>query len=278
MYVASARPAAGADTGTTRAPRPRSVSTTVSSRPSTPVWLREPHSSSSTPTRRPRTSRSSTARASPGRAPSTESSSAVSGTVRASGPTRSSPGANGTTPRSGTTPGVGAIPTTPHCAAGSRTEPPVSVPTDCTASWAATAAAQPPLLPPALRRTSWGLWVRPCAEVWVEAPIASSSMFARPSSPASGPTASPAARRVSSAAACARTSSAATWTSARVRPSTSATRSRCARATSTAETSPARTIAASRTADRPVSGSPAGAGTTYGPAGVARTGDVMRRH
>ena len=70
MYVASARPAAGADTGTTRAPRSRSASTTASSRASTPTWLRGPRSSTGTPTRSPRTSRSSvpsTHRASPGR-------------------------------------------------------------------------------------------------------------------------------------------------------------------------------------------------------------------
>ena len=81
----------------------------------------------------------------------------------------------------GTSPGDGAIPTTPHCEAGSRIEPPVSVPTASGTIPEATAAAQPPELPPGLRRTSTGLRVGPFAEVCVEAPIASSSMLARPS-------------------------------------------------------------------------------------------------
>jgi hypothetical protein len=56
----------------------------------------------------------------------------------------------------GTSPGDGAMPTTPHCDAGSRIEPPVSVPTDRVASFAASAAASPPLLPPGLRRGGAG--------------------------------------------------------------------------------------------------------------------------
>ncbi|EEF27541.1 conserved hypothetical protein [Ricinus communis] len=49
---------------------------------------------------------------------------------------------------------VGRNPTTPHSAAGMRTEPPVSVPTAAGASRAASSAPQPPLLPPAMSSAS----------------------------------------------------------------------------------------------------------------------------
>ena len=45
-------------------------------------------------------------------------------------------------------PGVGINPTTPHHAAGRRTDPPVSVPKEPKQSWAATEAALPPDEPP----------------------------------------------------------------------------------------------------------------------------------
>lgn len=79
---------------------------------------------------------------------------------------------------------MGAIPVTPHWEAGSRIEPPVSVPIDSAARPAATAAADPPLLPPGLCAGCHGLNAGPVAHVVVAAPIASSSIVARPSSTA----------------------------------------------------------------------------------------------
>ena len=97
MYVASARPAAGADTGTTTAPRSRSASTTASRRASTPTWLRAPRSSSSTPTRSPRTSRRRRPRPAGAGAPTTPSSSAdVRRRCAPADPPGRGPGANGT--------------------------------------------------------------------------------------------------------------------------------------------------------------------------------------
>ena len=137
-------------------------------------------SSRTTPTRRGR----STTGTVTGRSATTASARPTSERSAASTPTRSQVGSNGTTPLTGTRPGLGAMPTTPHCDAGSRTDPPVSVPTARSASPTATAAAEPPELPPGLRPRSHGLCVGPCTEVAVEAPMASSSMLARPSTTA----------------------------------------------------------------------------------------------
>ena len=54
---------------------------------------------------------------------------------------------------------MGFIPTTPQKAAGWRMEPPVSLPRAKAASPAATAAAEPPELPPGTRDVSTGLRV-----------------------------------------------------------------------------------------------------------------------
>src|ERR1700677_4849088 len=59
----------------------------------------------------------------------------------------------------GMRPGVGRNPTTPQNAAGVRTDPPKSVPWARGTRPAATAAAEPPLEPPALNERSWGLAV-----------------------------------------------------------------------------------------------------------------------
>ena len=53
------------------------------------------------------------------------------------------------------------MPTIPHSAAGWRMEPPVSVPIAIGAWYAATAAAEPPLLPPGTRSRAHGLAVGP---------------------------------------------------------------------------------------------------------------------
>src|SRR3954453_19564169 len=70
----------------------------------------------------------------------------------------------------------------PHSAAGWRIEPPVSVPIDHGARPAATAAAEPPELPPGTRERSHGFRVGPYAECSGEEPIANSSWLVLPSS------------------------------------------------------------------------------------------------
>jgi hypothetical protein len=88
------------------------------------------------------------------------------------------------------------IPVMPTKAAGWRIDPPVSVPVTPGASRAATAAAEPPelppgvsaALPPSLRRH--GDRTGPQALVSLDEPIANSSMFNLPSMPA------PAAKRL----------------------------------------------------------------------------------
>src|SRR5690349_9682055 len=72
------------------------------------------------------------------------------------------------------------MPTMPVTAAGWRIEPPVSVPVDSGASYAATAAEEPPEEPPGMRDRSHGLRVTPYAEFSVEEPIANSSRLVLP--------------------------------------------------------------------------------------------------
>ena len=76
---------------------------------------------------------------------------------------------------------MGLKPTTLQNAAGSRIEPPVSLPSATVASPAATAATLPPELPPGTRRRSHGLTVLPSALFSHELPIANSSRFVFPS-------------------------------------------------------------------------------------------------
>src|SRR6202042_3954152 len=63
---------------------------------------------------------------------------------------------------------------------GAQTEPAVSLPKPIAASYAATAAADPPLDPPGTRVRSYGFRVTPSAEFSHELPIANSSQFAFP--------------------------------------------------------------------------------------------------
>ena len=79
------------------------------------------------------------------------------------------------------------MPTTPHNAAGWRMEPPVSEPRLSGTKPAATAAAEPPLLPPGTLPGSCGLRVGPKAEFSVELPMANSSRFVLPSVTAPAP-------------------------------------------------------------------------------------------
>ena len=71
-------------------------------------------------------------------------------TSRAIGPAWSKLGASGKQPSIGTSPQVGLKPVTPQQAAGIRIEPPESVPSAASARPAASAAAEPPLEPPAI--------------------------------------------------------------------------------------------------------------------------------
>src|SRR5579884_3892240 len=90
--------------------------------------------------------------------PSDSRSSAASPTVRAIGPMWSSR-LSRTKPAVGTESKVGLMPTTPQSAAGTRIEPPVSVPSEPKHRQAATAAADPLDEPPVARLGSWGFRV-----------------------------------------------------------------------------------------------------------------------
>src|SRR3989344_7179034 len=90
-------------------------------------------------------------------------------------------------PERDTAPYVGFRPTTPQNDAGWRIEPPVSDPKAAPHISAATAAADPPDVPPGTRVGSCGFLVGPKAEFSVEDPIANSSrlVFPRNTAPAS---------------------------------------------------------------------------------------------
>src|SRR5207253_11144039 len=105
---------------------------------------------------------------------------AASRTSRVNVPTWSRDDANAISPYRDTRPYVGFIPTTPHSAAGCRTEPPVSVPSAHTACPDATAAADPADDPPGTRPRSHGFLVGPYAEFSPEDPMANSSLFVFP--------------------------------------------------------------------------------------------------
>ena len=87
----------------------------------------------------------------------TSSSSAASATVRVSGPSMPSPNRSGTSGAEEIRPRVGLIPNSPHTLDGIRIDPPPSLPWAAGASPAATAAAAPPLDPPADRDRSHGV-------------------------------------------------------------------------------------------------------------------------
>lgn len=90
----------------------------------------------------------------------TSRSSAASAASRAMGPTWDR-ALNELAGYSGTRPYVGLSPNAPQNEAGMRIEPPPSVPSESGAAPAATAAALPPLEPPAVRVGSCGLRVTP---------------------------------------------------------------------------------------------------------------------
>src|SRR4051812_41447529 len=86
---------------------------------------------------------------------------AHSSTDRAIGPTWSKLGASGKQPAVGTRSKLGLNPTTPQQAAGARIEPAVSDPSAASARLAASAAADPPLEPPAMRPEAMGFGTVP---------------------------------------------------------------------------------------------------------------------
>ncbi len=73
-------------------------------------------------------------------------------------------------------------PQIPESAAGWRIEPPVSVPVLPGTSRAATAAAEPPELPPGTHSTFHGFLTGPKCDVSLDEPIANSSMLVLPTS------------------------------------------------------------------------------------------------
>ena len=76
-----------------------------------------------------------------------------------------------------TSPGDGRNPTTPHIAAGMRNEPPVSVPLQSGSMSHASATAEPPDEPPALRFGLNGLPVAPHTALRVFAPAPNSGVL-----------------------------------------------------------------------------------------------------
>jgi hypothetical protein len=92
-------------------------------------------------------------------------------------------------------PGVVRKPTTPQWAAGPRSEPPRSVPSAMGHMPVASAAADPPLEPPAVRARFHGLRVAPNTAFTVLGPKANSGVLVLPS------TMAPAARRRSTTSA-----------------------------------------------------------------------------
>src|SRR5438132_10163301 len=89
----------------------------------------------------------------------------------------------------GMRPWLGFIPTSPQNAAGIRVDPPPSLAVQAGSKPAATAAADPPLLPPGVRSGFHGLRVVPHALVWVKQVIPNSGAAVLPTGTA------PAARR-----------------------------------------------------------------------------------
>ena len=96
------------------------------------------------------------------------------------GPTWSKLGASGKQPSIGTSPYVGLKPTTPQHAAGIRIEPPESLPSAASTSPAASAAAQPPLDPPATRPGATGFGTVPNVRFSEVIPHANSCRLALP--------------------------------------------------------------------------------------------------
>src|SRR5690606_18455771 len=111
---------------------------------------------------------------------STDSSRAASATVRAIGPCTPSVAHGTWLGWLGTRPGAGRSPTTLQNDAGLRSEPPMSLPSAIGCRPVASAAAAPPLLPPAVRVGSYGLRVAPKIGLNVWEPAANSGTLVLP--------------------------------------------------------------------------------------------------
>src|SRR5207244_6544766 len=96
------------------------------------------------------------------------------------GPTWSKLGASGKQPSVGTRSNVGLKPTTPQQAAGIRIEPPESLPSAASARPAASAAAEPPDEPPAIRPGAIGFGTVPKCAFSEVIPYANSCKFVLP--------------------------------------------------------------------------------------------------
>src|SRR3954468_6833166 len=91
------------------------------------------------------------------------------------------PAPQGKWPVPGIRPGVGFSPQMPVKCAGTRIDPPPSLPTPPTDMPAATAADSPPLDPPAVRSRSQGFFVRPYIRLSVSYAIRNSGVLVTPS-------------------------------------------------------------------------------------------------
>ena len=115
---------------------------------------------------------------------SVRNSSVTSPIVRAIGPIAPSvengPTHGGRCPRPGIRPGVGFSEQMPVKCAGTRTDPPLSLPNPAAESPAAIAADSPPLDPPGERSRSHGFNVRPCRRFAVSYAIRNSGQFVVP--------------------------------------------------------------------------------------------------
>ncbi len=87
----------------------------------------------------------------------------------------------------GTRPGVGFSPQIPEKCAGTRIEPPPSLPTPPNEQPDALAAASPPLEPPAVRLVSHGLLVFPVSKLLLSYAISNSGVFVLPRTMAPAP-------------------------------------------------------------------------------------------
>jgi hypothetical protein len=108
------------------------------------------------------------------------SSPAVSRTERVITPSENKPMGGSALGPDATRPRLGFSPTRPQCADGIRMDPAMSLAWAAGTMPAATAAADPPELPPGERSSAHGLWVTPAATGSVVPISASSGMFVRP--------------------------------------------------------------------------------------------------
>src|SRR4051812_2202786 len=164
--------------GASTAPARPIASSAARNARSTPASSSSQYQRSSTPTRSPARRAGSTDRGS--RPSSTSKPSTQSATVRAIGPQWSSVSVFGWIPAVSTSPNVGFRPTMPQADAGTRTEPPVSVPGARSTSPAASATADPEEEPPGIRDSSCGLRTGGRPGVWPIIPQASWCMASLP--------------------------------------------------------------------------------------------------